>query len=601
MMTGFALHEIICDRQGNPIDYIFLLVNKAFEDLTGLKSHNIIGKRVLEILPETEHYWIEKYGNVALKGTVERFANYSKALDKHYDVYAYSPKKGYFVTNFLDITKHRITEDLLIAANEELEYAYKEIVTTKEELESSYEEIVAVEEELRVNYELLEEKSKELRESEEKMIQIIENTGELIFSLTLDKTFSFVSSNCFEKLGYEPSELFNSHYSNIVEPETFKNLETHFDQLLKTNAPIRSLEYTLKHKNGKILTHLLSCSIVGSSDGLPLLLVGISTDITWNKEIERELNERQQQWNFALEDLDGLKLVNDTLGHKTGDSVLIQTGQIIRKSANEGDIISRIGGDEYAVLIENTNETTITNFVNRIRDNIAIHNKRNPELPISISIGYSISENKEISISEIFSEADNNMYKEKVHHSKSIRSTIVNTLMKALEARDFITEGHANRLQDLVTEMASKLNFQENKIADLKLLCKFHDIGKVGIPDSILFKEARLTEEEYSEMKKHSEIGYRIALSSPDLVHIADYILLHHEWWNGGGYPYGLKENEIPIECRLLAIVDAFDAMSNDRPYRKALSFDQAIAELKKWAGTQFDPTLVKLFIEMVS
>ena len=100
----------------------------------------------------------------------------------------------------------------------------------------------------------------------------------------------------------------------------------------------------------------------------------------------------------------------------------------------------------------------------------------------------------------------------------------------------------------------------------------FHDIGKVGIPDRILFKPGRLTDEEYKEMKRHSEIGHRIAQSAPDLQPIADYILRHHEWWNGGGYPLGLSGENIPLECRILAIADAYDAMTSDRPYRKAMS-----------------------------
>jgi HD-GYP domain-containing protein (c-di-GMP phosphodiesterase class II) len=134
----------------------------------------------------------------------------------------------------------------------------------------------------------------------------------------------------------------------------------------------------------------------------------------------------------------------------------------------------------------------------------------------------------------------------------------------------------------------------------LRLFARFHDIGKVGISDTILFKPGPLNEKERWEMERHSEIGFRIAQSSPDLSIIADWILKHHEWWNGQGYPLQLKEREIPIECRILAIVDAFDAMTNQRPYREALTKEEALKELKKGAGSQFDPELVDIFMELI-
>ena len=172
--------------------------------------------------------------------------------------------------------------------------------------------------------------------------------------------------------------------------------------------------------------------------------------------------------------------------------------------------------------------------------------------------------------------------------------------MKALEARDFITEGHANRLQVYVKEMAAVLGMSTRSIFDLCLLAKFHDIGKVGVPDRILFKPGPLTNEEALEMQRHCEIGHLIARSAPDLGPIADWILKHHGWWNGKGYPLGLKGKEIPLECRILAIVDAYDAMTSDRPYRKALSREKALSELKRCSGSQFDPCLVNKFVEIL-
>ncbi|HWQ41804.1 MAG TPA: HD domain-containing phosphohydrolase, partial [Desulfosporosinus sp.] len=299
-------------------------------------------------------------------------------------------------------------------------------------------------------------------------------------------------------------------------------------------------------------------------------------------------------------DVDGLKLVNDTLGHSTGDKLLRVTAGIIKACFRQEDLIFRIGGDEFTIILPKSELLLVQQACHRIRSAVEKYNEQNEEFPLSLSVGFAVSGHTNVNVNDVFKEADNNMYREKLHRSKSTRSAIVSSLMKALEARDFIMEGHGDRLQNLVVLIGMEMGLAERNLADLRLLAQFHDIGKVGIPDRILFKPGRLTSEEYKEMQRHSEIGHRIAQSAPDLMPIADQILKHHEWWNGRGYPLGLKEEEIPLECRILAIADAYDAMTNDRPYRKAMSQDQAFKEIIKNIGIQFDPKLVPIFIHMM-
>ena len=191
------------------------------------------------------------------------------------------------------------------------------------------------------------------------------------------------------------------------------------------------------------------------------------------------------------------------------------------------------------------------------------------------------------------------MYRKKLYRTQSKRSTIVRTLLKTLKERDIINEEHVNRLETLLARMAGVTGLPESTISDLRLLAKFHDIGKIGISDVILLKEGPLTSEEWAGLKRHCEIGYRIALSASDLIPIADWILKHHEWWNGQGYPLGLKGEDIPRECRILAIADAYDSLTSGRPYRRAYSHAEAIVELRSHSGTQFDPGLLETFGQM--
>ncbi len=319
----------------------------------------------------------------------------------------------------------------------------------------------------------------------------------------------------------------------------------------------------------------------------------------FEEQMQRFAGARYSPVSIIVCDVDGLKFVNDTLGHECGDALLVAAANIIKCSFAGSDVVARTGGDEFAIMLPHCDEKAARDACDKIAAALNIYNGENNELPLSLSIGSATSFNPS-SMSDLFKEADNNMYREKLHRSQSARSAIVQTLKKALGARDYITEGHADRMQDMVTDLAKSISLPERKLADLRLLAQFHDIGKVGIPDSILFKPGPLTSEEYTEMKRHSEIGYIIAMSPPDLGPIAEFILKHHEWWNGQGYPLGLKGEEIPLECRILAVADAYDAMTSDRPYRNALSQSKALAELERCAGVQFDPRLVNKFVDLL-
>ncbi|MEN6463014.1 MAG: HD domain-containing phosphohydrolase, partial [Syntrophomonas sp.] len=321
---------------------------------------------------------------------------------------------------------------------------------------------------------------------------------------------------------------------------------------------------------------------------------------TYFEEYMNSLETREiESLGIIVCDIDGLKLVNDTMGHRAGDKMLMDASRIINECIPDKATAARIGGDEFAIIVANTSSRTLQQTTVDIKAKLEDYNASNPDLPLSISIGYALTYDKDVNINTLFKKADDYMYREKLRCKRSVRSTIAQTLSKTLEARDLITKEHAQRLQELILSLTRGSTLSEHYINDLLILAEFHDIGKVGIPDKILFKAGPLTRPEKKEMQRHCEVGYNIALSVPELVPIADLILKHHEWWNGQGYPLGIRETDIPLACRILAVVDAYDAMTNDRPYRKAMNHESAIGELRRCAGTQFDPEIVDMFLNI--
>jgi len=328
-------------------------------------------------------------------------------------------------------------------------------------------------------------------------------------------------------------------------------------------------------------------------------LTGLYNRNFFEEEMTRLSDSRYSPLGIIVCDLDGMKLVNDTLGHQAGDRMLINTANILRQSFRSSDIIARIGGDEFAVLLPQTGPEKVERMLQRLRGAVRKFNNHEPELPLALSMGHAVS-NTTGDLHALFREADNLMYREKIQQEGSQRNAILQALTKTMQARDFDTEGHCDRLQELAVSLAHSLNLSQDVVNDLSLLARFHDLGKVGTPDHILFKRSSLTEEERRQMRQHCEVGHRIASSVSDLEPIADYILKHHERWDGHGYPMGLSGKDIPLHCRILTIVDAYDAMTSDRPYRNAMSQHEAIQELRRYAGTQFDPDLVERFIQIL-
>lgn len=371
--------------------------------------------------------------------------------------------------------------------------------------------------------------------------------------------------------------------------------------VFKQTKLLKELEQSLQNAIVRDITHRKETERKLNYFSLHDRVTGLYNRVYFEEKLQQLTDTCQVPIGIIMCDIDGLKLVNDTFGHQAGDDLIVSTAMIIETCLLDTDEVARVGGDEFAIILPNRASGELEEVCHQIHKRANQFCKDNPQIPMSISIGVGVRTDPEQSMYEVFKAADDNMYREKLHSSQSVRSSVVQTLGKALEARDFVTSGHADRLEHLIVELAIAVGLQDSKLSDLRLFGHFHDIGKIGIPDTILFKPGRLNDEEFEIMKQHCEIGYSIAKSSSDLAPIADWILKHQEWWNGQGYPLKLKGEEIPLACRILSIVDAYDAMTNDRPYRKALFHDKAIAEIERCVGTQFDPHLVDVFKRIVT
>ncbi|MCX7668260.1 MAG: diguanylate cyclase, partial [Atribacterota bacterium] len=302
--------------------------------------------------------------------------------------------------------------------------------------------------------------------------------------------------------------------------------------------------------------------------------------------------------SVIMGDLNGLKLVNDAFGHEEGDRLLLQAASFLRESCPPESTIARVGGDEFVILLPRTDHKKAQEIMEHIYTRFSTQTTK--PIPVSISLGFGTKTNPSQNIYDTVRIAENWMYQRKLTDGMSFRIQTLRFLQKTLHEIAYEVEEHSQRIKKWALQMAQILNIPEHEKEMLPLLADFHDVGKITIPQEILRKPGPLSEEEWKIVRRHPEVGFRITQAIPALASIANLVLAHHEWYNGKGYPRGLKGEEIPLLARLIAICDAFDVMISGRPYKRALAFEEAVTELRRYSGTQFDPALVTTFIEIL-
>lgn len=465
-----------------------------------------------------------------------------------------------------------------------------------------------------------------LGRSEMRFRLLAENAKDVIFRYVFNPRphFEYISPACTEITGYGTEEFYR-------DPFKFAKI-THPDDREMIRNTLRSLENfkdpfcaRIIHKNGSTVWFELRSSLVYDNEGEIVAMEGIVRDITeqknaeqrirylslndkltglynrvyMEKEMERLDVERQLPVSIIMCDANGLKFINDTFGHSEGDRYLVNLSRVLSESCRKEDIVARYGGDEFVLVLPVTCSREASAIVERIHENL----KRceGSPIPLSMAIGISTKTDRTQDINDVLKKAEKRMYSNKVLEKNLNRDLMMSSIKKRLWEKDYHCIEHERRLEEYLARFVSVLGLEESLMEDLSLMASLHDIGKIALPDSMLKKKGKLTDEETEVMKSHSEIGYRIARSIPGLDRISEEILSHHERWDGKGYPQGLKGKQIPVIARIFAIVDAFEVMTHERPYADRFDTGKALDEIRKNAGKQFEPHLVDKFITVFS
>jgi len=455
-----------------------------------------------------------------------------------------------------------------------------------------------------------------LVESEKRYKSLFKNSRDGIYKTTVDGKCIDVNPALVKMLGYKSRE-------ELLSLDIPRQVYVNGKSRPTLEQRKRIFEAHLKRKNGtNIIVEINSKTIFENKK--PVYYEGIVRDITERKKAEEKIKYlsfhdyltdlynraffeeelsrldtgRQLPLAIMMGDVNGLKIINDAYGHEKGDELLCRIARVLKVSFRSEDIVSRWGGDEFIAILPKTPIEEAQKILERIR--ILLKKDSTKIMPLSIAFGISIRENVSKKISEVIKEAEGRMYQDKLVKNQDVHSAIVSSLEGTLEEKDYETAEHIKRMKIFAEKLGNKLGLSNEITNELALLAALHDIGKISIADNIILKPRSLTREEWEIVKKHPMVGYRIAESSGELAPIAKGILYHHEWWNGKGYPEGIKGEEIPLISRIISIVDAYDSMTNDKPYHKAFNKEKAVRELEKFSGSQFDPKLVKEFIPIV-
>lgn len=361
---------------------------------------------------------------------------------------------------------------------------------------------------------------------------------------------------------------------------------------LRMLGELNEYQATLEERNSTLTEYVAELEYRNTHDHL----TGLFNREQCIKKWEQYIGEKTFPLSVIVADINGMKLINYSFGNEIGDKILIGSAEIFRNVQKESKNAFRYGGDDFIILLPETDKQEAEKIVQQIKQQLSVKTVGIAGLTLSAEFGVGTLYNDKKDFKEIVRNAEEELERNRSKNAIGERDKTIDLIVSTLQEKNPREQLHSNRVASICEQMAKTLNMTVEEKMTMKTAGLLHDIGKIGIHESVLNKPGKLTDEEFAEIKKHPEIGHRILLAAGNMEDIAEYAYSHHERWDGKGYPRQLKGEEIPYMSRILAIADTYDAMTSDRSYRKGMESEKAIEEIKKCAGTQFDPELVNVF-----
>lgn len=467
---------------------------------------------------------------------------------------------------------------------------------------------------------LRKEAEKLLKASQLRYDQLAERSRSVTWEVDTKGCYTFISPVSELVFGYKPEQMIDKmyFYDLCYDQETSNNLRVSVEK----QREITDFELKLRNKDNGVVWGLTNAFPVLDANGDTIAYKGIYIDITYHKEsqdkikylsfhdqltglynrrfFEEEIKRLDAKENYPLSlvmiDANGLKLINDTFGHKAGDLVLKKIAEILKREFRSDDVIARVGGDEFVILLPNTDSAAVEKIIERVKK--AASKEKVEGIEVSVAYGWDTKSDPYTHIDDVFKRADTKMYSQKNSERLQIRTQSIERIIQILFNKAPLEENHAKRVSQISVNIGQELGLSEVEINKLKMSGFFHDIGKIAINEEILNKKI-VDKDDWKEYRRHPEIGYSILSSANKYVGIAEEVLYHHEYYNGEGYPEGLKGEEIPLNSRIIAIANHYDALLKGRFYKEAIEATEAIEVIKKEADKKFDPNIVEAFLKV--
>jgi len=561
---GFIYLKLLFDDQGKPIDFEYLKVNQAYEDMTSLTDKQLIGKTMKSHIKNFNEYYTDFFNRIvkiAINGGMETFDLTIVRTERTYKVSAYSPNAHYVYLFFNDVT-------MLIPPLSDLDVFF----------------------------------------------QI---SPDLLAISRIDGLYLKVNPAWKKILGYEPSEVEGKNSTQFIHPDDRINNRTLAKQLVDTHQVIsfinryrhsdgsyRYIEWDSQRDGDKVYSVARDITERNLKEekieylSFHDMLTGLYNRRFLEEEMKRLDVPRNLPLTVIMGDVNRLKLVNDAFGHEKGDELIIKASESIKNSVRPEDLVARWGGDEFFILLPKTSTADAEKIVDRIH--AACSDKSVNSIKVSIAFGVASKAFLSESLAETMRLAEDAMYKSKAKDGERSRRDIIDVIATTLYSKIPFEEQHAKRVSFLCQQMATILGFSKEDIQKLTLAGLLHDIGKIAISSEILKKTEPLTPDDWIQLKTHTEIGAKVIGTGELMDDIGIAILHHHERYDGTGYPSGIQWEEIPVASRIISLADSFDTMISQTMYKPSKNRQEAINEIRRNEGTQFDPELSEIFISRV-